>query len=635
VPRITGGFVGVDAFFVISGFLITRLIVDERASGQFSLKTFWLRRARRLMPAAHVMTLACLAAFYFVQPPSGYGDVAAAAIAGLVFSANVFFYSTTGYFDTTSGPTPLLHTWSLALEEQFYLVIPLLLMLVAVVSRKRPDRPVIVLGGVTLVSFGLSVGLANQPMLAFYLLPTRAWELGVGALLATSGVMTWAPRRIVREVLAMLGAVALVVPMFLYDGFTVFPSYTAALPVLGTAALLYTGHHGTLVSRALQWRPLVAIGIVSYSLYLWHWPALTFARELSSTSPTDAENAASLLVATALAFLSHRFVEEPIRRRRLMPSNKALIVALSASFLLVLSASVHVLRTDGASGRFASDWQEPKRFAEWRDCFNEFEHGVPKLCHIGAKNEQARADFLFVGDSHARAMRPAIEHAAARHGMSGLFAATSACLPLEGIHLADPMKGPNCRALVAELMRRVREDHIPNVVFAARWSYYTTISPFDYTFMPVTNDTVTAFGEAESRRVFAEQLAKTMDDLRALHARAYVISQIPQQRHPPEDVFFRAQLLHRPQRSFLLRDAENEALMKEANAILSKNPNVAFYRAEGAFCQHDDTCTMFDGDVPLYFDNNHVTAEGAERLAPVLDELFTNMQQRNADATGR
>ena len=333
-----GGFIGVDVFFVISGFLITRLIVGELADGRFSLTRFLLRRARRLLPAAvFCFAVTSLIAALWLTPDAlvNYGR---SLMAACLMYANIYFYQTAGYFSAPSLEKPLLHVWSLAVEDQFYLVWPLVLF--AFLPRLPSRFAVIGAMALGIASFIIAtVAVRLKPDFAFYLLPARAFELMAGAALALCAetVIRWLniARPIVLEVLGGLGLLAIGASTFVFSQLTPFAGPNAVPVTLGTVAVIASGlGRPTLTSRLLEWPLFIGIGLISYSLYLWHWPllALLSYRLERPLQPLEA----GLVVALAFghAMLSWRFIEQPFRRSQ--PANLRFIgAALVATIALV------------------------------------------------------------------------------------------------------------------------------------------------------------------------------------------------------------------------------------------------------------------------------------------------------------
>ena len=350
-----GGFVGVDVFFVISGYLITTIIVNERLAGRYSLRHFYARRIRRILPALIVVVLCSVPFAWFLMRPDQLNDFAQSVVASSFMASNILFYIESGYFDLAANQKPLLHTWSLAVEEQYYLIYPLFL---AVLWRWRAretsafdeHRPLAPLGAWLLVVLIASLLLAewgwrHEPAGNFYLMPTRMWELLIGALvaltmidarsLASTGRAGW---------LAMIGLAMLVYAIFAFDENVPFPSLYALIPTLGTALIIRFAGPGNLTGRLLSVQWLTGVGLISYSLYLWHQPVLVFTRTYLPEDPTTWQLWLALGVCFPLAWLSWRFVEAPFRSRRTLTTPAVLLLT---GFGTVLSAGLGVMILKG------------------------------------------------------------------------------------------------------------------------------------------------------------------------------------------------------------------------------------------------------------------------------------------------
>lgn len=353
VAGVAGGLVGVDVFLVISGYLITGIIVGQRAAGTFSLRSFWARRVRRILPATLVVMLACIPfALAWMMPDEleGFGQ---SLVATLLSGNNVLLYLSSGYFDTASEFKPLMHTWSLGVEEQFYLVFPLVLLVLLARGRRWAGAGVVALG---LASIGVAVWLGGtDPDAGFYLLPARAWELLVGAGLALGSARPGlpAPRLLgarAKGVAAGAGLLAILASIVLVDGSSAVSPLVLAVPVLGTALVIAFAHEGTLAARVLSQRWLVVIGLISFSAYLWHQPLFAFARVWSVESPTVGVFLALSVAALVLAWLTWRFVETPFRRPDAVRTRVFVpVVASSAAFAVGLGLVLH--STGGLPGR--------------------------------------------------------------------------------------------------------------------------------------------------------------------------------------------------------------------------------------------------------------------------------------------
>lgn len=394
LPGFSGGYIGVDVFFVISGFLISSIIWRELGQGSFSLLRFYERRARRILPALLAVLLFCFVAGYWVLPPTPYDELGDGALAVLGFFSNVWFWLDTDYFSEPSEYNALLHTWSLAIEEQFYLGFPLLLMFIG----PRRLKAVIVIAVIALFSFVLAeLASKSVPSANFYLLPFRAWELLVGSLLALGQqhYLVSRPHGLFNEGLGIAGLLAILAAIATLDSTTPFPGVYALLPVLGSAAIILSGTATTLTSRLLSNRLLVFIGLTSYSVYLWHQPFLVFRRFLFE--PSAAVTLITVCLAFVAGYLSWRFVEQPFRSRSRFDQRR--IFTLSAVGMVtigLLAGATTVI--DGFPER-AKGLQQESLVLYDRKYERKQSWGL-----VNAARKRAAADspIVIVGDSHAK-----------------------------------------------------------------------------------------------------------------------------------------------------------------------------------------------------------------------------------------
>ncbi len=317
-----GGFVGVDVFFVISGFLISGLILRDVRQGQFSVTSFYSRRILRIFPALTVVLATCLAFGSYVLFPDEYRQLAKHAIGGAASVSNLVLLRETGYFDAAAQSKPLLHLWSLGIEEQFYIIWPLFLLLICKCT-KRIMAPI---WAVAIISFALNVlFIAKSQSATFYLPATRAWELMVGAALAGLPPRNPALRRkgqFLIDSMAAIGLMLITLSLFFLDDKTPFPGWPALLPTSGAALVIWAGPSAWLNRTMLSSRPAVTVGLISYPLYLWHWPVLVYMKLITDSDFTVSANefrfskSVALLAIIALAWATWRFVETPIRLRK-------------------------------------------------------------------------------------------------------------------------------------------------------------------------------------------------------------------------------------------------------------------------------------------------------------------------------
>ncbi len=496
----SGGFVGVDVFFVISGYVISKTLLADLEQGRFSIGAFYVRRVRRIFPALFAVMAACWVAAFVLFLPSYFDDFSRSLAATALFGSNFYFWKNSGYFANGADLRPLLHTWSLAVEEQFYIFAPLTLW---GVFRYLRRRWLLALAPVALASLALSVYATDVgPTANFFLLPMRAWELLVGALLALSPPPALR-RAWIGEVLALVGLALIAAPVFTYSQETPFPGLTAVPPCLGAALLIYVGAHvQSLVTRMLGLPMLVGVGLISYSLYLIHWPIISFFTYANLRPPTAGESAVIVTASLALAWASWRFIEQPFRTRRLIPPSNGLFVKAAAAMAVMASLGVAGAATDGFAGRFPADLRvlsdAPKGFAA-SVCFLDHNPDPtvwrPSACTIARGGE---IPALLWGDSYAAHYAPGVSALAADIPFRVMEYAAAGCPPVLSYSSYDR---PGCHAFNQHALAIIRQNHIGTVVLAARW--------------------------VDLQRRGLDQLRSTLAAMRAMGVKTYVIGQSP------------------------------------------------------------------------------------------------------------
>lgn len=448
----SGGFVGVDVFFVISGYLITTIIADEIAKGSFSVARFYERRARRILPALFVVILTCIPFAWWLMDPFEMKEFGQSIFGTTTFSSNIYFLMKTGYFDTASEVKPLLHTWSLAVEEQFYILFPLLLM---VLWRFGQRAVVWAIVAVALFSFILAEQLVRTaPSATFFLLHSRAWELCIGALVAfylrkADGADLPLP---LAQAGGLLGLGMILLPVWLYDAATPFPGMAALPPALGTALVILAAQKGTIAHRLLNAPIFVGLGLISYSAYLWHQPILAFARVymLAELSPPLALG--GIVLSISLAAATKRFVEDPFRHR-LLKNRRAVVLGLAAAVSVAFAgfgAFVHL--RNGLPERSPLGLMLAQNYGLSSACSGAALD--EPLCQSGAK-----ATTLLWGDSLAMHLARAV---AATNG--GVVQATlSGCPPILGYTGAARKAAISCEDFNATLMQALAANNMPQI----------------------------------------------------------------------------------------------------------------------------------------------------------------------------
>jgi len=471
-----GGFVGVDIFFVISGYLITRILHQELQEGRFSIAGFYVRRVRRLFPALYLMLVTTMVLGIAMLPPLELRELALSCIATVGFVANFLFKSLSGYFDGQAELKPLLHTWSLAVEEQFYLVFPLALM---AVWRFRPRWLPALLWAAAAVSLAWClIELGQDRSRAFYYPLPRAFELLIGAVVGVGAIPALEDRRL-RDGLSLLGIALIVGSLLLLSDQSPFPGLLALPPCIGAALLIAAGEKGeTLGGKLLGFAPLVFIGSLSYSLYLWHWPALVFGRYLVLRPLTAPEALASVTLAFALAWASWRYVERPVLRWRL-PHRPVLAGGAVAMTAMAGIAAVVVLgrglpqRFDPLGRTMAAAVTDNSRFRA--TCHSNEGSEIPygRLCAFG--DPKAEPHVAVWGDSFGAELVVAMGERMAPQKRSVLQITASGCPPALGY---VPRARPKCAIYNAGRLEEIEADpRIREVVLVVNYLGFMDDSP--------------------------------------------------------------------------------------------------------------------------------------------------------------
>ena len=622
-PHLEGGFVGVDIFFVISGFLITKIIAGEIERGNFSIIRFYERRIRRIFPALFAMLIVSGLVAAAVLMPLDFQEFSASAVATALFSSNIFFWLKSGYFDQAAELKPLLHTWSLAVEEQYYTVFPMFMALT--MNRWRHWRWALL--GVTLASLAVSVVMVRtDPSATFYLPFSRFWELLVGSLIAV-GAPPAVKNLFVRQILSVAGLGMILYSIATYTAQTRFPGETALLPCIGAALILYADIRGpTLVGRMLSLKPFIWLGLISYSLYLWHWPVLVFTRYILMRPLTIIDKSAVFLGVMVLAYLSWRFIERPFRRARHV-GTASLFVGAGAVASVIIGVGLYGYLQKGLPDRFppavrhyalASTDINPRR--EACDQRPVADVAANRVCTLGA-DVAAPPTFAVLGDSFGDAMIPGVDAAGKLAGRKGLILTHSGCYALLGV---DQGNAECQRQLEASIALIHRSPNIKTVLMIGRWTTAVHGKRFGALVteaMYIRDSNSRASSYDENRRVFARSMTRTIDSLRPQNV--VVMAYIPEQ---AVDVP-RAAALSRyfnVNPDIGVSRAAYDSRQGPVHAILEPQSHAEGFTVLDATPVLCDTrrCAGVSGDKVLYVDDNHLSRTGAERFAPLIADAL-------------
>ncbi|OYT85590.1 MAG: acyltransferase [Burkholderiales bacterium PBB6] len=597
----SGGFVGVDIFFVISGYLITTIILAELERGSFSIVNFYERRARRIMPALFLVMVVCIPFAWFWLLPSDLRDFSRSLAVVSLFASNILFWSESGYFDSATELKPLLHTWSLAVEEQYYVLFPLFLMLCWRLGKRWILIALVFVFVVSLA--GAQWGAYAKPAAAFYLLPTRIWELLIGAFAAF--YLSQANRkdvgRGVSELAGWLGVSLIFYAIFAYSKITPFPGFYALVPTLGALLIIVFASQQTTVGRIMGNKAFVGIGLISYSAYLWHQPIFAFTRHKSVSEPSALLFLGLSLLTIGLAYLSWRFVEAPFRRKGAFSRRYIFgLVLLGTGFFLLVGLVGYKQngfedyyfknRVGSADKEIISytkygESAEFKRGYRYGTCFygselNSFEYFDRSEClAISTKKK----NYLVLGDSHSAHLADAFRNNFPQHNF--LQASASGCKPV--LPLAGEKR---CTDLVNFIYGSfLPSNKIDGIILSARWA---------------TND--------------IESLKGTVDHLSKYVSIVYVMG--PTVEYRPSLPLLILKLKSKVGDSEAIRrytDQERFALSDQMGLAL-KSKNALYVPIVQEFCSSVSCRILTKDGVPMVWDYGHFTLEGADFLVKSL-----------------
>ena len=636
LPFISGGYLGVDVFFVISGFLVTSVITNSMERGTFRFSNFYARRIRRLFPAVFVTVVASLVAGWFLFPPDAYSDLAQSSIATLLSGSNIYFWATSGYFETAAHYKPLLHTWSLAVEEQFYLVWPLSILLIAGRTPNR-RRLAVALAVAVVLSTGLAEWMIRRDAMsaAFFLLPFRINEFAIGALVAFLPALK---ARYANEGLSLAGLAGVLVPSFLYTPETVFPGLSAMVPCVATAALIYAGPQ-TLLAKLFSLRPLTYVGRISYSVYLAHWPIIAFFLfwRGSAVGLSPVEQAVLVAASLALGALLYHLVETPFRVVRgeakigANLSNRGVGVWFAGSSLVAVVVAAFVWVNDGFEARYDTDGEIGGLVAT----MTRWDPEDVRLLNAEMQRARGSRRILVIGDSHAGEAIPSYRRWAIANDAVVFTKTLPGCIPLLDVNTQYSVRfRKDCEDRNFDGLRAELAQGYDLVVLHARWGLYTSESTdrrhgrFGNLNQPLSTERdVRRYQDvALTRERFGAALTKTVEVIERSGAKVLFVGQVPHLgRDPGECVVSAATIAEVRTRcigaTFEEVMAETDWATQRAEAV----DGLAVFDPTPLLCP-DSACMIVKNDAMLYRDADHLSKSGIEylftELGPRLQRLL-------------
>lgn len=648
---IPGGFVGVDVFFTISGYLIGSIVFEQLRNDNFSIGDFYYRRLRRLFPAYVAMVLATSAIGWFVLLPAEYGAFGKSIVATSTYLSNVLFYMEAGYFDVGSKMKPLLHTWSLAVEEQFYLVFPALGLLAYKYLRSRFFLFFTVLG---VISFALACTFIDQDGSAvFYLYPFRAWEMFVGVALAAARLPAPSSRSL-STCIGCIGILSVILPMFLYSTATQFPGLSALPVCVGTALMIYACSHKNVLSEVLSLRLPVFFGKISYSLYLWHWPIVVlYTYAYGDLELTD--KIGLLVFVIIVSVISWRFIEAPFRtarKSRFSATKRGTFTSVFATSAGLIVLGFFLLRSDGVPDRLDKDTAAiadvaTDFFKDWSDCYGENNSWLPGIEHCTIGTPMDADSFLLIwGDSHAFALKPALDEFVGDNDLHAVVAWRGGCPPVWGLDKSESASSAIEDRACTEQNQRVKQLvtenlKIDSIVLVGRWSYYMHgggIGIDDHNHIELTPiETSVATGVADED-LFLFAFQNTIQKLNDHGFNPFVVEQ------PPEFPYLSSSLIARglftgqidyqqtldevgviPYHVVIKRQGRFMALMEE----LDSSGSATALNTHSYFCTQSE-CNALYGNKLAYYDNNHIAGSTATSLEHVFTPVVSGERPRTS-----
>jgi len=586
----SGGFVGVDIFFVISGFLITSIIIDDLKSNSFSLAKFYERRARRILPALFFVMATCIPFGWMWMQPGQLIDFSESLIAVSLFVSNFLFWSESGYFAEASEEKPLLHTWSLAVEEQYYLLFPLFLILTWRFGRNSVFWITILMAAVSLLYS--EWGWRNEKTANFYLAPARVWELLAGSLVAfiieKKGLLS-------SNAFSFLGILAIVLSIIIFDDNTPFPSTYTLLPVVGVSLVILFGDNKTFTAKLLSKDVLVKLGLISYSAYLWHQPLFAFARVKLIQQPSITLMGTLILVSFILASFSWRFIEQPFRNKNSSFSQKNIFLFASFGMIAFIVLGVYSLSQNGFPERYSLLLKGDVGHLDYHKYIdNKYHDCEPKEISDKAlswdgflrckQSKKGEADWILLGDSHA-------EH---------LF-----------LGLAEKFNEHNIVFYIFGAAPYIDEPKFSQI--------FDHISNFEKPKTIVLN--MHYIGRVVQKSEFQNKLDKTIKSLKKMQHKVILVGDIPTYKvHPADCIYGNSLEKAKDYCSMPIIDFDKQKQLYETSLIyLANNNNIEYIPIHQPLCDVDN-CSMITMDTILYRDKNHLNILGSKLIGTYLAE---------------
>ncbi len=626
---LSGGFVGVDIFFVISGYLITSIILSEMQQGTFSIINFYERRARRILPLLFVVIFFSFIGAWLWLLPEDMKDFSQSLVAVVSFSSNILFMQESGYWGAVNELKPLLHTWSLAVEEQFYIIFPLFLLLAWKIRKRWIAVSLVIIVFVLSLTFA-HIGAYKMPIPTFFLLITRAWELIIGAGIAYYFFTTRDANRALlsnntaNEIMSLIGLGMIIYAIFCFDKSTPFPSLYALVPTVGAGLIILFSTGKTGVGRLLSTRVFVGIGLVSYGAYLWHQPLLAFTRynEIFANQDGGATLIFIALLSLPLAYITWRWVEKPFRKKGLFNRKIIFIASIIGSVIFGgLGVLGHI--KNGFPERFTPDVLSIyyTNNGSLERCDEGTFRRSGSTCIIGDVNVAPSAALL--GDSHSSMLTKSLDEILKNKHASMVVYAQSWCPPLLDFATDNVNKVPVCREFMTNAFGDITKNTaIESVILAAEWPNYTKgIRPgTDIDQAYYTDEISSEKSLKENHTAFTRSVDRTLKILSK--KKVIFITSVPEYEVDVPVALAKLQRKGETELPVQYRISLSDYNERNKEVMSSLADNNAGERAKiidasTLFCKQQ-YCDYYDGKSSLYDDSNHLTYEATRRITKAL-----------------
>tara|TARA_B110000438_G_scaffold295241_1_gene337934 strand:+ start:90 stop:2153 length:2064 start_codon:yes stop_codon:yes gene_type:complete len=653
-----GGFIGVDIFFVISGFLITTIILKDVERNKFSLIYFYQRRAKRILPALITIIFFSLSAALFLLPPDDLKNFSGSVISSLTFWSNFQFTNETSYFGIPGEYKPLLHTWSLSIEEQFYIFYPLFFIFFFKFKKKFLKFSIFIIF-LSSLFFAQWSGNLNQQypyidenLLFFsqsyfsqFMMPFgRMWELALGAICVfilnskNFKIKLINKFNLYLNLLSLIGLTLIFYSFFFFSKYLPYPSFYSLIPTLGTALLILFCHKNTIIYKILSNKFLVFIGLISYSAYLFHYPIFSFIKHMN-INLNNVDYFYLIPIVFFLSFLSWRFIEKPFRKSNF--STKKFILFVSFSYFILISTCWIIYSNNGLENR--QKFNLPKNITESfvvskeaSKCFGiNYIHKIEnkeKICKIGIKNKN-KIDFVILGDSHINSFYSLFNKSAKENNKLGLFLGYPGCPPILNVYpLRADQKEKDCYELNQSVFKIINEKNIKNLVLISRWTYYTdgNYNGNDLSFLNLKPSR--SSNKTLSRQAFEKGIKDTLKSYSEIGTNIFIIEQAPHQTSDPKKVYYRS--FDKNTKKF------NENLMKYSLDLNKHNnlqhfvkslfkkyenkyKNLTLINLDNVFCNSlSKKCLVGNEQYSFYVNDNHLSTNGANLSTKKIKKLI-------------